>query len=405
MEKERRPDAFVNLATLHAHITKAIEDFAAGKPKFEFIDLLKHLAVQAPHFLPLEQESELKRIMGSSNLSGSKSASLFAVYLCSRTLLTAAAPRLTGNKKEDSGLLSDLVIELAEYLREYAPGSNTSIKHDISNKTRDRIKEIRSNEGIVEFGLEDRRPDERFGEGFDAWLLRGDMVSMLKTIRPNRERVLKLRYGIKPKSYTFEEMLRLGEETYNEERTLLDLAEASDLTRERIRQIEQKGLKELRHPSRSRVLSIHAYKGRGYYRDEPEPQRKWQFDTDEFTPKLAVAGARRLERLGFYETAAIWRVRASKLYLSEYSIVRAKIEMLQAARLFKLEELKYKQMITKRNDKIFGRIADELGMDADECMQLYHSYGTSEVAEPVHYKSYYQLMAIINDEFKKLKRL
>jgi len=61
---------------------------------------------------------------------------------------------------------------------------------------------------------------------------------VLSTLAPREERVLKLRFGI-------------GEHVNH---TLEEVGQDFDVTRERIRQIEAKALRKLRHPSRSRTL-------------------------------------------------------------------------------------------------------------------------------------------------------
>ena len=59
--------------------------------------------------------------------------------------------------------------------------------------------------------------------------------SLLKTLTPREERVIKLRFGLEDGS----------------EHTLEEVGESFAVTRERIRQIEAKALRKLRHPSRS----------------------------------------------------------------------------------------------------------------------------------------------------------
>ena len=61
---------------------------------------------------------------------------------------------------------------------------------------------------------------------------------LLATLAPREARVLRMRFGI-------------GERT---DRTLEEVGQDFDVTRERIRQIEAKALRKLRHPSRSRAL-------------------------------------------------------------------------------------------------------------------------------------------------------
>ena len=69
-------------------------------------------------------------------------------------------------------------------------------------------------------------------------MLREQLEQVLRTLTPREEQVLRLRFGlVDGKSHTLEEV---GKEF--------------DVTRERIRQIESKALRKLRHPSRSKLL-------------------------------------------------------------------------------------------------------------------------------------------------------
>jgi RNA polymerase primary sigma factor len=63
--------------------------------------------------------------------------------------------------------------------------------------------------------------------------------AVLATLSPREEVVIKLRYGLGPQG---------------EEHTLEEVGKNFDVTRERIRQIEAKALRKLRHPSRARLL-------------------------------------------------------------------------------------------------------------------------------------------------------
>lgn len=79
-----------------------------------------------------------------------------------------------------------------------------------------------------------RRPDEEAMEGS----LRRDVKKALAILTPRQEKVLRMRFGIEEKrDYTLEE-----------------LGEMFTVTRERIRQIEQKSLQILRNPNRRRPI-------------------------------------------------------------------------------------------------------------------------------------------------------
>lgn len=69
-------------------------------------------------------------------------------------------------------------------------------------------------------------------------LLKEQLVDVLGTLTPREERVLKLRFGIED----------------GRTRTLEEVGKEFNVTRERIRQIEAKALRKLRHPSRSKKL-------------------------------------------------------------------------------------------------------------------------------------------------------
>ena len=60
----------------------------------------------------------------------------------------------------------------------------------------------------------------------------------MKPLSPKEEKVIRLRFGI----------------GCEREHTLEEIGQEFDVTRERIRQIEAKALRKLRHPSRSRKL-------------------------------------------------------------------------------------------------------------------------------------------------------
>jgi len=69
--------------------------------------------------------------------------------------------------------------------------------------------------------------------------LRDVAGDVLQTLSPREEKVIRLRFGL---------------DTEGRERTLEEVGEDFQVTRERIRQIEVKALRKLRHPSRARML-------------------------------------------------------------------------------------------------------------------------------------------------------
>jgi RNA polymerase primary sigma factor len=89
--------------------------------------------------------------------------------------------------------------------------------------------------------LGDFIPDDEAPAPADAashTLLREQLGDVLKTLTPREEKVLRLRFGLDD----------------GRPRTLEEVGKEFNVTRERIRQIEAKALRKLRHPSRSKKL-------------------------------------------------------------------------------------------------------------------------------------------------------
>ena len=89
--------------------------------------------------------------------------------------------------------------------------------------------------------LGDFIPDEEASEPSEAasfTLLKEQLMSVLATLTPREAKVLRLRFGLED----------------GRTRTLEEVGKEFNVTRERIRQIEAKALRKLRHPSRSKKL-------------------------------------------------------------------------------------------------------------------------------------------------------
>ena len=89
--------------------------------------------------------------------------------------------------------------------------------------------------------LGDFIPDDEAQAPVDAAsqaLMREQLTEVLKTLTPREARVLSLRYGLED----------------GNPKTLEEVGKEFNVTRERIRQIEAKALRKLRHPSRSKKL-------------------------------------------------------------------------------------------------------------------------------------------------------
>ena len=89
--------------------------------------------------------------------------------------------------------------------------------------------------------LGDFIPDEDVLAPSDAatfTMLREQLIDVLDTLTPREQKVLRLRFGLDD----------------GRARTLEEVGKEFEVTRERIRQIEAKALRKLRHPSRSKKL-------------------------------------------------------------------------------------------------------------------------------------------------------
>ena len=73
---------------------------------------------------------------------------------------------------------------------------------------------------------------------------REEIEKVLQTLTPREEKVIRLRYGLDD----------------NRPRTLEEVGKEFNVTRERIRQIEAKAIRRLRHPSRLKRLEQHRVK-------------------------------------------------------------------------------------------------------------------------------------------------
>ena len=89
---------------------------------------------------------------------------------------------------------------------------------------------------LADFVIDENLPD--MDEAASKLLLRGQVDGVLSTLTPRERRVVELRFGLD------------GDRLY----TLSEIGAELGVTRERIRQIETKALRKLRHPSRSKRL-------------------------------------------------------------------------------------------------------------------------------------------------------
>ncbi|MGE3913079.1 MAG: RNA polymerase sigma factor RpoD/SigA [Chloroflexota bacterium] len=89
---------------------------------------------------------------------------------------------------------------------------------------------------LADFIVDENAPD--MDDAASRIVLRAEVEGVLGTLTPRERRVVELRFGLD------------GDRLY----TLSEIGAELGVTRERIRQIETKALRKLRHPSRSRLL-------------------------------------------------------------------------------------------------------------------------------------------------------
>ena len=135
--------------------------------------------------------------------------------------------------------------------------------------------------------------------------LRKDAERVLETLTPREEKILRMRYGIGEKH----------------DHTLEEIGDSFHLSRERIRQIEKKALKKLRHKSKSGVLRPHYDENVNVGRrtpvgeiinlnltdNTPQPQQYWQQPKQEHhEDKYAAGSHEKKDDNGYYLKEGMW---------------------------------------------------------------------------------------------------
>ena len=137
---------------------------------------------------------------------------------------------------------------LQEYGREPTPDEVAKVMNISENKVREIIKIAQEPVSLEtpigeeeDSHLGDFIPDDEApapAEAASFTLMKEQLLAVLDTLTLREERVLRLRFGLDD----------------GHQRTLEEVGRVFEVTRERIRQIEAKALRKLRHPSRSKKL-------------------------------------------------------------------------------------------------------------------------------------------------------
>lgn len=129
-------------------------------------------------------------------------------------------------KPKEVAKIMEIDIEKAKEIKKIMQNT-TSLEKAVGREEDSTLKEFIADESVLS-------PFEAASHD----LLKGHIGSVLHTLNPREQKVLELRFGLKD----------------GRTRTLEEVGREFGVTRERIRQIEAKALRKLRHPSRSKRL-------------------------------------------------------------------------------------------------------------------------------------------------------
>ena len=222
----------------------------------EEIELAKRMEGRGMLFLDLIQEGNLGLIKAVEKFDYRKGYkfSTYATWWIRQAITRAIADqartiRIPVHMVETINKLIRVSRQLLqEYGREPQPDEIADVMGISEEKVREIIKIAQEPVSLEtpigeeeDSHLGDFIPDDDAPAPADAaafTLLKEQLMGVLSTLTPREEKVLKLRFGLED----------------GRARTLEEVGKEFNVTRERIRQIEAKALRKLRHPSRSRKL-------------------------------------------------------------------------------------------------------------------------------------------------------
>lgn len=147
----------------------------------------------------------------------------------------------------DLGSLNKMHLDVIDKIQKFF---NMSISDIFSEelcehlKNNEQIKEALQNTQYIDKEIEleylpyYKLPEIEYNQDFDEFDIKDKIKYVLQTLTPREEEVIKLRYGLQD----------------GKECTLVEVAEHLSITRERVRQIEIKAMRKLKHPSRKGML-------------------------------------------------------------------------------------------------------------------------------------------------------
>jgi len=135
-----------------------------------------------------------------------------------------------------NGSIRPSILKICEILNCLPEELFTAAQAEAELKTNKRSYQV--NEAEVKFFLENTVEQKSLEQIADGDLLNENLYKVLKTLTPREQEILKLRFG-------------LDGET---EHKLSECAEKFGVTKERLRQIEQKAFRKLRHPIRAELI-------------------------------------------------------------------------------------------------------------------------------------------------------